>query len=88
MVYQPQHQYRVFWLSHLLSRQSCSPTLPSAQDFHPHDQSDCEYSEYENFEEIKEYYSCSHDFSDIKELSDYTIVLEIEGSESLIIQDF
>ena len=48
----------------------------------------CEYSEYENFEEIRDYYSCSHDFTDIDDLRDYTTVIEIEGSESLIIQDF
>ena len=48
----------------------------------------CEYSEYENFEEIRDNYSCSHDFTDIDDLRDYTTVIEIEGSESLIIQDF
>lgn len=48
----------------------------------------CEFSEYENFEEIRDYYSCSHDFKDIEDLRMYTTVLEVSGSESLIIQDF
>jgi len=48
----------------------------------------CEYSEYESFEELKEYYSCSHDFEDVESLGDYTTVIEIEGTERLIIQDF
>ena len=47
----------------------------------------CEYSEYENFEEIRDYYSRSHDVTDINDLRDYTTVIEIEGSESLISQD-
>ena len=48
----------------------------------------CDYSEYESFEELKEYYSCSHDFEDVESLGDYTTVIEIEGTERLIIQDF
>jgi hypothetical protein len=48
----------------------------------------CEYSEYKNFKELKKYYAYSHDFEDIEDLRDYTTVIEIEGSESLIIQDF
>ena len=48
----------------------------------------CEYSEHENFEELKEYYSCSHDFEDVESLRDYTTVIEIENTGRLIIQNF
>jgi len=47
----------------------------------------CEYSEYGSFEELKEYYHW-HDFEDIESLGDYTTVIEIDGTERLIIQDF
>tara|TARA_R100000049_G_C1878145_1_gene35472 strand:+ start:235 stop:543 length:309 start_codon:yes stop_codon:yes gene_type:complete len=48
----------------------------------------CEYSEHESFEELKEYYSCSHDFEDVESLRDYTTVIEIENTGRLIIQNF
>ena len=48
----------------------------------------CDYSEYESFEELKEYYSCSHDFEDVESLRDYTTVIEIENTGRLIIQNF
>jgi inosine/xanthosine triphosphate pyrophosphatase family protein len=46
----------------------------------------CEYSEYESFEELKEYYK--HHFKDVESLRDYTTVLEIENTGRLIIQNF
>ena len=48
----------------------------------------CEYSEHESFEELKEYYSCSHDFEDVESLRDYTTVIEIVNTGRLIIQNF
>ena len=48
----------------------------------------CDYSEYGSFEELKKDYSYSHDFEDIEDLREYTTVIEIEGTERLIIQDF
>ena len=45
----------------------------------------CEYSEYENLEEIKNNYN---DIETIEDLRDYTQVIEISGSDKIIIQDF
>jgi hypothetical protein len=45
----------------------------------------CEYSEYENIEEIKNNYN---DIETIEDLRDHTQVIEISGSDKIIIQDF
>tara|TARA_R100000234_G_scaffold104749_1_gene74689 strand:- start:1140 stop:1442 length:303 start_codon:yes stop_codon:yes gene_type:complete len=45
----------------------------------------CEYSEYENLEEIKNNYN---DIETIEDLRDHTQVIEINNSDRLIIQDF
>ena len=45
----------------------------------------CEYSEYENLEEIKNNYN---DIETIEDLRDHTQVIEISGSDKIIIQDF
>ena len=47
----------------------------------------CEFSEYENFEEIKESYN-STDIQTMDDLRDHTSVIEIENTDRLIIQDF
>ena len=47
----------------------------------------CEFSEYENFEEIKENYN-STDIQTMDDLRDHTSVIEIENTDRLIIQDF
>ena len=47
----------------------------------------CEFSEYENFEEIKENYN-STDIQTMDDLRDHTSVIEIEDTDRLIIQDF
>ena len=47
----------------------------------------CEYSEYENLDEIKESYS-SVEINNIDDLRDNTNVIEIENTDRLIIQDF
>ena len=47
----------------------------------------CEYSEYENLDEIKENYS-SVEINDIDDLKYHTSVIEIENTDRLIIQDF
>jgi len=47
----------------------------------------CEYSEYENLNEIKENYS-SVEINDIDDLRYHTSVIEIENTDRLIIQDF
>jgi hypothetical protein len=47
----------------------------------------CEFSEYENFEEIKENYN-STDIQTMDDLRNYTSVIEIENTDRLIIQDF
>ena len=47
----------------------------------------CEYSEYENFNEIKENYS-SVEINNIDDLRYHTNVIEIDDSDKLIIQDF
>ena len=45
----------------------------------------CQYTEYENIEEVKKNYN---DIETLDELKDHTTVLEIPNSERLIIQDF
>ncbi len=45
----------------------------------------CEFTEYENIEEVKKNYN---DIETLDELKDRTTVLEIPNSERLIIQDF
>ncbi len=47
----------------------------------------CEFSEYENFNEIKENYS-SVEINNIDDLKYHTNVIEIEDTDRLIIQDF
>tara|TARA_R110002074_G_scaffold91403_1_gene199961 strand:+ start:436 stop:732 length:297 start_codon:yes stop_codon:yes gene_type:complete len=45
----------------------------------------CEYSEYDNFKKVQEYYA---DLETLEKLKDHTTVIEIEDSEKLIIQNF
>ena len=45
----------------------------------------CEYSEYENFEEIKNNYDC---IDNIQDLENNTTIIPIHGTDRLIIQDF
>ena len=45
----------------------------------------CEYSEYENLEEIKKNYDCIENYED---LENNTSIIEIENTNRLIIQDF
>jgi hypothetical protein len=47
----------------------------------------CEFSEYENLDEIKENYS-SVEINNIDDLRYHTNVIEIDDSDKLIIQDF
>ena len=47
----------------------------------------CEFSEYENLNEIKENYS-SVEINNIDDLRYHTSVIEIEDTDKLIIQDF
>ena len=47
----------------------------------------CDYSEYENLEEIKNNYS-SVEINNIDDLKYHTNVIEIDDSDKLIIQDF
>ena len=47
----------------------------------------CEFSEYENLNEIKENYS-SIEINNIDDLRFHTCVIEIENTDRLIIQDF
>ncbi len=47
----------------------------------------CEFSEYENLNEIKESYS-SVEINNIDDLKYHTNVIEIDDSDKLIIQDF
>ena len=47
----------------------------------------CEFSEYENLNEIKENYS-SVEINNIDDLRYHTSVIEIEDTDRLIIQDF
>jgi len=47
----------------------------------------CEFSEYENLNEIKECYS-SVEINNIDDLRYHTSVIEIDESDKLIIQDF
>ena len=45
----------------------------------------CEYSEYENLEEIKKTYDCIENYED---LENNTTIIPIRGTDRLIIQDF
>ena len=45
----------------------------------------CEYSEYENLEEIKNNYDC---IDNIQDLENNTTIIPIHGTDRLIIQDF
>lgn len=45
----------------------------------------CQFSEYDNFEELKANYS---DIENMEELEGKTQVIKIEGQEGFIIQDF
>ena len=45
----------------------------------------CEYSEYENLEEIKKTYDCIENYED---LENNTSIIKIENTDRLIIQDF
>ena len=45
----------------------------------------CEYSEYENLEEIKKNYDCIENYED---LENNTSLIKIENTDRLIIQDF
>jgi len=50
----------------------------------------CEYSEYENLQEVKENYSCINDMDDLEMHTSVIPVYNIDGSKSekLIIVDF
>ena len=48
----------------------------------------CDYSEYESFEAFKKDYDNTYIYEDIEDLREHTTVIEIEGTERLIIQDF
>lgn len=45
----------------------------------------CEYTEYDSFKELQENYS---DIETMEELRDHTAVIEIEGTDRFIIQDY
>ncbi len=45
----------------------------------------CEYTEYDNLKELQENYDNIESMDDLR---DHTTVIEIEGSEGFIIQDF
>ena len=45
----------------------------------------CEFSEYENLEEVLEQYSS---IKNLRQLQDHTTVIEVPDSDKLIIQDF
>ena len=45
----------------------------------------CEFSEYENLEEIKNNYDCIENYED---LENNTSIIKIENTDRLIIQDF
>ena len=45
----------------------------------------CEYSEYENLEEIKNNYDCIENYED---LENNTSIIKVENTDRLIIQDF
>ena len=45
----------------------------------------CEYSEYENLEEIKNNYNC---IDNIQDLENNTTIIEVVGTDKLIIQNF
>jgi len=45
----------------------------------------CDYSRYENFDEVQEAYPSIETIDDLR---DHTTIIEIDGSDALIIQDF
>ena len=45
----------------------------------------CEYSEYENLEEIKKTYDC---IDNIQDLENNTTIIDVVGTDRLIIQNF
>jgi hypothetical protein len=45
----------------------------------------CDFTEYKNMKELKDNYS---DIKDMDDLKDHTTVIEIEGTDRFIIQDF
>ena len=45
----------------------------------------CAYSEYKNFEEIKKTYDC---IDNIQDLENNTTIIDVVGTDRLIIQDF
>ena len=45
----------------------------------------CEYSEYENLEEIKKTYDC---INNIQDLENNTTIIDVVGTDRLIIQNF
>ena len=47
----------------------------------------CEYSEYENFKELKDNYD-NDEITNLETLRDFTTVIEIENSDKFIIQSF
>ena len=47
----------------------------------------CEYSEYENFKELKDNYD-NDEITNLETLRDFTTVIEIENSDKFIISDF
>ncbi len=47
----------------------------------------CEFTEYDDLEEFHNNYDSS-DYPDLETLRDHTIVIEIEGSQGFVIQDF
>ena len=47
----------------------------------------CEYSEYDNFKELKRQL-CNDEITNLETLRDFTTVIEIKDSDKFIIQDF
>ena len=48
----------------------------------------CDFSEYMNLEEVLDQYSHDMSIKTLSDLQDHTIVIEIEGTDRLIIQQF
>ena len=48
----------------------------------------CEFSEYENLEEVLDQYSHDMSIKTLSDLQDHATVIEIEGTDRLIIQQF
>ena len=45
----------------------------------------CEYTEYKDLEELRNYYT---DIESMEELEQKTMIIQIEGSEGFIVQDY